>query len=42
LTLRDRPSRSPLDGDITELTWEAVDSGLDAAAAETVVSASIS
>jgi len=31
-TLRERPSRSPLDGDITELTRETLDGDFTAAA----------
>jgi len=42
LTLRDRPSRSPLDGDIRELMRETVDDDFDAAAAETVNNAMLS
>jgi len=38
LTLRDRPSRRPLDGDSTELMRETFDDG-DFTAAETVTSA---
>jgi len=36
LTLRDRPSRKPLDGDITVLTRVTLDGGLVAATDETV------